>query len=234
MDFRLLYEALEIKKLIKKVMPELKYKSIVIFGPQASGKGTQADALSEKFNIPHISTGAIFREEILIGTELGKKVGKLINGGNLVPDDITNEIAKKRLNEPDVKNGFVMEGYPRNIEQAEFLEGLAKIDLALEIWISDEEAVMRIGGRRSCKKCGAIYHVKFNPAKTEGRCDKCRGELVLRDDDGEQAVRARLRAYHEQTEPLIEFYKERGVYQKIDGMPPIGDVTRQILDVFEK
>lgn len=212
-------------------MPNLKYKHIIIFGPQAGGKGTQAGVLSEKFNIPHISVGAIFRDEIKNGTELGKKVEGIINAGNLVPDEITNEVVKKRLGEADLENGFVMEGYPRTLNQAEFLDGAKKIDLALEVWISDEEAVMRIGGRRNCPKCGTPYHLRFNPPKKEGKCDKDSEKLTIRDDESDEIVKQRLKIYHEQTEPIVEFYKGRGIYQKVDGMPPIADVTREIMEL---
>jgi len=214
-------------------MSNLEYKNIIIFGPQASGKGTQADVLAEKFGIPHISTGAIFRDEIKKGTDLGKKVEEILNAGNLVADEITNEIVKKRLGEADCKNGFALEGYPRNLNQAEFLDSIVKINLALDVWISDEEAMMRIGGRRSCPVCGAIYHLKFNPSKEEGVCDKDGEKLVIREDDKDEAVKKRLDIYHKETEKVLEHYKEKGVYQKIDGMPPIPEVTKQIMEVVE-
>jgi len=214
-------------------MFNLNYKNIIIFGPQASGKGTQADVLAEKFGVPHISTGAIFRDEIKKGTDLGKKVEEILNAGNLVADEITNEIVKKRLGEADCKNGFALEGYPRNLNQAEFLDSIVKINLALDVWISDEEAMMRIGGRRSCPVCGAIYHLKFNPSKEEGVCDKDGEKLVIREDDKDEAVKKRLDIYHKETEKVLEHYKEKGVYQKIDGMPPIPEVTKQIMEVVE-
>ena len=212
-------------------MPGLKFKNIILFGPQGSGKGTQADVLSGKFNIPHISTGDIFRENIKNGTELGKQVEKLTSNGILVPDEVTNEIVKERFKENDCENGFVLDGYPRNLNQAKFLEEVKKIDLALEVWISDDEAVMRITGRRTCSKCGTVYHLKFNPPKEDGVCDKDGEKLIIRDDDKEEAVRARLKIYHEQTEPLIEYYKEKGVYERVDGMPPILEVTEQIMEI---
>ncbi|NQU77635.1 adenylate kinase [Candidatus Falkowbacteria bacterium] len=215
-------------------MFNLNYKNIIIFGPQASGKGTQADVLAEKFGVPHISTGAIFRDEIRGGTELGKKVEGILNAGNLVPDEITNEIVKNRLSKSDCSAGFVLEGYPRNISQAGFLDKVAKVDLALEVWISDEEAVMRIGGRRNCPKCGTPYHLKFNPSKKEGVCDKDGEKLIIRDDESDEIIKQRLKNYHEQTEPIIDFYKERGIYKKIDGMPSISEVTSMIMKVVEE
>ena len=212
-------------------MPELKFKNIILFGPQGSGKGTQADVLEEKFNIPHISTGDIFRENIKNGTELGKQVEKLTSNGILVSDEITNEIVKERFKEDDCENGFVLDGYKRTLNQDKFLEEIKKIDLALEVWISDDEAVMRIGGRRTCSKCGTVYHLKFNPPKEDEICDKDGAKLIARDDDKEEAVRARLKTYHQQTEPLVEYYGNNGVYKKIDGMPPILEVTEQIMEI---
>lgn len=212
----------------------MKYKNIILFGPQGSGKGTQAGVISEKFGIPHISTGEIFRQEIKKSTALGKMTARIINDGNLMPDDITNKIVEGRLRGDDCQNGFVLEGYPRNLNQAKFLHDVTNIDLALEIWISDDEAVMRLGDRRTCPKCGAIYHLKFNPPKEAGVCDKCGKRLVIRDDDREEAVRARLKTYHEQTEPLVKFYKKEDVYRKIDGMPSIPEVTDAIIEIVEK
>ncbi len=213
-------------------MSKLKFKNIVIFGPQGSGKGTQADVLAEKFGIPHISTGEIFRENIKNKTELGQAIEKLMSDGHLVPDGITNNIVKERLNWEDCAEGFVLDGYPRTLNQAEFLGGVKKIDLMLEVWISDDEAVMRIGGRRTCPKCGAIYHLKFRPPAKDEVCDKDGEKLIIRDDDREEAVRARLETYHKQTEPVIEYYKNSGIYKKVDGMPPIPVVTEEILKII--
>ncbi|MBU4332354.1 adenylate kinase [Patescibacteria group bacterium] len=211
----------------------LKYKNIILFGPQGSGKGTQADILAEKFGMPHISTGEIFRQEIKEHTEIGKMAEQIINAGSLMPDDVTNEIVAKRLKKEATQEGFILEGYPRNINQAKALDSVIGIDLALEVWISDDEAVMRIGGRRTCPKCGAIYHLKFKPPRQDRVCDVDSEELVIRDDDKEEAVRKRLADYHEQTEPLIDFYKEKNIYKRINGMPPISEVTESIMEVVE-
>lgn len=205
--------------------------NIIIFGPQGSGKGTQADILAEKLKIPHISTGDIFRDNIKSQTKLGKLAQTFIDRGNLAPDEITIKIIKERLVKVDAQNGFILDGYPRNLAQVQALEQIIKTDLAMEVWISDSEALKRIGGRRSCLKCNAIYHLEFNPPKVQGKCDKCQSELIIRDDDKEEAIKKRLELYHQQTEPLIKYYQEQGIYLKIDGMPPIPEVTKEI---FEK
>ena len=163
--------------------------NIIIFGPQGSGKGTQAEVLSEKLNIPHISTGDIFRENIKNQTELGQKAKQYIDQGQLVPDDIVIDMIKDRLSQTDAKQGFVLDGYPRTIPQAEALDQIIKVDQVLEVWISDEESIMRLGGRRSCPKDGNIYHLKFNPPKEDGICDKCGGQLTIREDDTEKLIK---------------------------------------------
>jgi len=208
-------------------------KNIIILGPQGSGKGTQADILSKKFNIPHISTGKIFRGQIKNKTELGRKLKSLVNHGRLVPDEITNEIIKNRLSENDCQNGFILDGFPRNLNQAEFLDKITDINLVLEIWISDEETISRISQRKSCPKCGAIYHLKFKPPQKDEICDKCQKKLIIRDDDKEKAIKKRLKIYHKQTELLIEFYKNKGIYHKINGMPLIPEVTKEIMKIFK-
>lgn len=203
-------------------------KNIILFGPQGSGKGTQASLIHKNFHIPHISTGDIFRENIKNETELGKKVQQIISEGHLVPDEITNEIVKDRLEKEDCQNGFVLDGFPRNLKQAEFLDSFIKIDLALEIWISDEEAVERIGLRRTCSECGSVYHLTHIVPKKEGICDKCGGELIIREDDQEGAIKKRLKTYHEQTEDIIDHYKQLKVYNRIDGMRSIEDVNTEV------
>jgi len=208
-------------------------KNIIILGPQGSGKGTQADILSKKFNIPHISTGKIFRGQIKNKTELGRKLKSLVNHGRLVPNEITNEIIKNRLSENDCQNGFILDGFPRNLNQAEFLDKITDINLVLEIWISDEETISRISQRKSCPKCGAIYHLKFKPPQKDEICDKCQKKLIIRDDDKEKAIKKRLKIYHKQTELLIEFYKNKGIYHKINGMPLIPEVTKEIMKIFK-
>lgn len=203
-------------------------KSIILFGPQGSGKGTQASLIHKNFNIPHISTGDIFRENIKNETELGKKVQQIINEGHLVLDEITNEIVKDRLEKEDCQNGFILDGFPRNLKQAEFLDSFIKIDLALEIWISDEEAVERIGQRRTCSACGSIYHLTHITPREEGICDKCGGKLVIREDDREDAIKKRLKTYHEQSDDIIDHYEKLGVYTRVDGMRSIEDVNTDV------
>lgn len=202
-------------------------------GPQGSGKGTQADILSEKLGIPHISTGEIFRENIKNQTELGKKIEQIVKSGALVPDEITNEITKQRLEQEDCANGFILDGFPRNLPQTEFLDKVKEIGLILEVWISDEEATKRISQRRTCLKCQRVYHLIYNPPKNDEICDECGQKLVIREDDREETVKNRLKIYHEQTKPLIDYYKAKGVYEKIDGMPPIPEVTEQITKILK-
>ncbi len=202
--------------------------NLIIFGPQGSGKGTQAKILAEKLGIPHVSTGDIFREQIKSQTELGKKAEKYISQGQLVPDDLTIELIKNRLNQLDCQLGFVLDGYPRTIPQAKALDPIINIDKVLEVWILDEESIMRLGGRRSCTKCGAVYHLKFNPPKKDEKCDNCGGQLIVREDDMEPVIKKRLAEYHEQTESIKDYYQQQGKLIKIDGMPPIAEVTKEI------
>ncbi len=209
-------------------------KNIILFGPQGSGKGTQANIIKNNFNIPHISTGEIFRENIKKGTELGKKVQKEISEGHLVSNEITNEIVKNRLKEKDCQNGFVLDGYPRNLGQAEFLDSFMKIDIALEIWISDEEAVQRIGLRRTCSDCGSVYHLTHIIPKKEGICDKCGGKLIIREDDKEESIKKRLKTYHEQSDSIIDHYKKLGTYLRINGMQSIEKVNSEALELLKK
>jgi len=204
--------------------------NIIFIGPQGSGKGTQAEMLNKKLNIPYVSPGNIFRENISNKTELGKLAAEYINKGKLAPDSVTNDLVKDRLQNDDVKNGFILDGYPRNSVQAEFLDRIAKIDVVLEIYISDEEAVSRLAGRRSCK-CGAVYHLKYNPPKEEGKCDKCGGTLFVRDDDKEKEIKERLSIYHNQTETLLDNYKN---LVRINGEQSIEDVHADILKEIGK
>jgi len=207
--------------------------NIIIMGPQGSGKGTQADILSQKLNIPHISTGEIFRENIKNQTELGKKIDAIVKLGSLVSDEITNEITKKRLELPDCANGFILDGFPRNLIQAEFLNKIKTIDLVLDVLINDDEAIKRITQRRTCPQCQKVYHLIFNSPKQENTCDKCGQKLIIREDDKKEAVKKRLEIYHKQTKPLIDFYKAKNIYQEIDGAPPIPEVTKAIAKIFK-
>jgi len=204
---------------------------IVILGPQASGKGTQAKLISEKLSIPHISTGDIFRKNIKEETELGKEVSSYLNSGRLVPDEVTNKIAEARLKENDCNNGFILDGYPRNIEQAEVLDSITNLDGAINVEIPDNQVVFRLEGRRTCsnKKCSRIYNINTSPSKEEGKCDKCGADLYQREDDKPEAIKKRLEIYHNETSPLIFYYKKKGILKKINGMQPIEKVFEDIL-----
>ena len=201
---------------------------IVLIGPQGSGKGTQAKLLKEKFGIPHISTGDIFREAIAEKTELGLKAKEIIDKGNLVPDEITNKIVKERLQKEDCKKGFILDGYPRNINQAKALDSFAKIDYAVEIFVPDEISIKRLSSRRQCPKCGAIYGLDI-PPKKDNICDKCGAELYQRDDDRPEAIKKRLEVYHKETEPVLDYYREKGILVRVDGTKPIKDVFEDIV-----
>ena len=195
---------------------------IIMLGAPGAGKGTHAKKITEKFGIPAISTGDIFRENIKNGTELGKKAKEYMDAGNLVPDELVCDLVVDRLKQDDCKNGYILDGFPRTIPQAEALTAaLAKnddaIDYALEIFIEDQAIIDRMSGRRVCKSCGATYHVVNIPPKTEGVCDECDGELIVRDDDAPETVKKRLDVYHEQTAPLIDYYKKQGILKVIDG-----------------
>lgn len=205
-----------------------KYR-IIMLGPQGSGKGTQADMLAAKLNIPKISTGDIFRQNIKEETELGQQVKAIIDAGKLVPDELTNDLMKNRIQEPDCSNGFILDGYPRNLFQAEALDKVTQITHVLEVYIPDEESVKRIGGRRSCP-CGKVYHLEYNPPKNDETCNDCGEKLYIRDDDKPEAIQERLKIYHEQSEPLVEYYSKKGVHVKIDGLPAIAEVSGEILD----
>lgn len=200
---------------------------IIIFGPQGSGKGTQAELIARRHGLPYISTGDIFRFNIKNETELGKKVQEFMSAGNLVPDELTNEIVHNRINQPDCEAGFVLDGYPRNVAQQKFLEGITQADHAVVIEISDEEAVKRLSNRLACK-CGLSYHTQFNPPHEAGKCDKCGGELYKRDDDQPEAIKNRLEIYHQETEPVYTKYDQKGILHKVDGEKTIEEVYEQI------
>ncbi len=183
----------------------------VIFGPPGAGKGTYSRRLQEKLGIAAISTGDIFRAAVKEGTELGKKVKSYLDAGQLVPDEITNEVLKKRLEEPDAQRGFILDGYPRTIDQIKFLESITSIDAVINLVVPEWVIVERLSSRRQCKKCGAIYNVRFLKPKVEGICDKCGGELFQRDDDKPEVIKERLKVYEENTKPLLDFFKEKDV-----------------------
>ena len=195
---------------------------IIMLGAPGAGKGTQAKMLAVKYQIPHISTGDIFRTNIKEGTPLGKKANEYISKGFLVPDELTNDLVRDRIAHDDCKNGFVLDGYPRTIPQAEALEDMlnemnTSLDYAIDVDVPDEVIVTRMAGRRACTKCGATYHISFNPTKVEGVCDICSEATVLRDDDKPETVSRRLGVYHQQTKPLIDYYKEKELLHTVDG-----------------
>lgn len=207
---------------------------IVLLGPPGAGKGTQAKQISSKYGIPHISTGDIFRKNISEKTELGVKAKGYMDKGLLVPDELTIEIVKDRLTESDCKSGFLLDGFPRTVKQAQALDGFldGKIDTALLIDVPKENIVGRMTGRRVCPNCGASYHIKFNPPKVDGKCDTCGTALVQRKDDSEETVNERLDVYYKQTEPLVQYYKSANVLRAVDGTKNIGDVFKDICDIF--
>ena len=182
---------------------------IIMLGAPGAGKGTQAKMIAEKYGVPHVSTGDIFRANIKNGTELGKEAKQYMDQGLLVPDELTVRILLDRVAQDDCKNGYVLDGFPRTIPQAEVLGD--HIDYAIDVDVPDENIIKRMSGRRACLTCGATYHIEHVPPKTEGICDKCGSELVLRDDDKPETVKNRLNVYHEQTQPLIDFYTNKGV-----------------------
>ena len=210
---------------------------IVMLGAPGAGKGTQAVMICEKYGIPHISTGDIFRSNIKNGTELGKKAKEYMDQGKLVPDELTIQLLLDRVAQDDCKNGYVLDGFPRTIPQAEVLEeALTKlgdrIDYAINVEVPDENIVKRMGGRRACVNCGATYHIEHVPPKKEGICDNCGSELILRDDDKPETVKNRLSVYHKQTQPLIDFYNGKGVLRTVDGTVDMKDVFNAIVAIL--
>jgi adenylate kinase len=199
---------------------------LILLGAPGAGKGTQAENISREFGIPQISTGNILRAEVKKGSELGLQVKDILAAGKLVPEEIVIAMVRERLKEPDCANGYILDGFPRNIAQADALATFAKIDAVLVISVPDEKIVKRMAGRRTCPGCGATYHIESNPPKKEGVCDTCGAELTIRADDREEVVRDRLRVYHEQTEPLIAYYTERGLVRTVEGQDRLEDTTR--------
>ena len=210
---------------------------IIMLGAPGAGKGTQAKMLAEKYSIPHISTGDIFRANIKEGTELGKKAKEYMDKGLLVPDELVVDLVIDRFKADDCKNGYILDGFPRTIPQAEALDAALaaqgdKMDYAINVEVPDENIVNRMSGRRACVGCGATYHIKYNPTKVEGICDVCGKELILRDDDKPETVLNRLKVYHEQTQPLIDFYTERKVLRTVDGTRDMKDVFADIISIL--
>lgn len=210
---------------------------IIMLGAPGAGKGTQAIKIADKYGIPHISTGDIFRANIKNGTELGKKAKEYMDKGALVPDELTCDLVVDRIHKDDCAKGFVLDGFPRTIPQAEALEkALAKdnekMDYAIDIEVPDESIVKRMSGRRACVNCGATYHIVSAPPKVEGICDHCGGKLTTRDDDKPETVQKRLTVYHEQTQPLIDFYKKTGILHSVDGTKQLDEVFAEVVKIL--
>ncbi len=206
---------------------------IIFFGAPGAGKGTQAEIVSEKLAIPAISTGAIIREAIKTGTDMGKSAQSYIEQGALVPDEVVIGIIKDRLKEKDCENGFILDGFPRTVPQAEALTAMGVgIDVVLNLEVSDERIVTRMSGRRTCPGCGASYHIVYKPTKTEGVCDKCGAALTIRKDDDPAVVKSRLETYHNETEPLKDYYSKMGILKTVEGQEELSDTTALTLSAL--
>lgn len=210
---------------------------IVMLGAPGAGKGTQAAMICDKYNIPHVSTGDIFRSNIKNGTELGKKAKAYMDAGQLVPDELTIQLLLDRVSQDDCKDGYVLDGFPRTIPQAEVLtkalsESGEQVDYAINVDVPDENIVTRMSGRRSCPKCGASYHIQYIPSKVEGVCDTCGSDLIQRDDDRPETVQNRLSVYHAQTQPLIDYYEQAGALRTVDGTKDKDDVFQDIVAIL--
>ena len=206
---------------------------LILLGAPGAGKGTQADILSRMCNIPTISTGNILRAAMKNGTPIGLKAKEYVESGKLVPDDVIIGIVRERLAEDDCKNGYILDGMPRTIPQAQALEDVGiEIDVALSIEISDEEIVERMSGRRTCKDCSTTFHIVSNPPKVEGKCDNCGGELIIRKDDAPETVKDRLAVYHKETEPLIDFYAKRGKLKTVRNQQSVEETTKVVLQAL--
>ena len=213
---------------------------IVLVGPPGAGKGTQAAFLAKNLSIPHISTGDLFRANISQQTELGKLAKSYMDAGNLVPDEVTIAMAKDRMEQPDAQGGFLLDGFPRNVQQAVALDEMLKaegmkLDGVLDLEVPEDEVVKRIAGRRVCRNDSAhVFHVSYKPAKQEGVCDVCGGELYQRDDDSEDTVRTRLEVYHTQTEPIIDYYKAQGLVVTISALGKVDEVTGRAMEALQR
>ncbi len=212
---------------------------LVLVGPPGAGKGTQAQFISSHFAVPKISTGDIFRANVSEGTDLGLEARKFMDAGDLVPDEVTIGMVTERLAQDDASEGFLLDGFPRTVHQAEVLDGLladrsAAIDVVLELVVDDEEVVRRLSGRRTCRRCGHVWHVDFDPPASEGTCDRCDGELFQRDDDSEHTIRHRLEVYADQTSPLIGYYGDKGLLRGVDATGPVEDVTDRAINALRR
>jgi adenylate kinase len=212
---------------------------LVLVGPPGAGKGTQAQFISSNLSIPKISTGDIFRYNVSTGTELGRQAREFMDRGDLVPDEVTIAMVTSRLQEDDAQVGFLLDGFPRNVPQAETLKKMlgewdSRLDIVLELVVDDDEVVRRLSGRRTCRKCGRIWHVVFDPPARTGICDECGGELFQRDDDQEDTIRHRLEVYQQQTRPLISFYADEGTLLGIDATGPVEEITDRAMSALRR
>lgn len=208
---------------------------LILIGCPGAGKGTQAKRLSKHFNIPHISTGDLLREQIELKTELGKKITNIMDSGQLVPDEIVSNILSERLKRDDCKKGYILDGYPRNLSQAEGLSDIiGEADKVIFIEVNEDVIVERMSGRRDCPKCGQMYHIKHNPSKVSGVCDECGSALIQRKDDEEDTVKNRLRVYHETTMPIINYYDKKGILFRVSGNGDIEEITSCLIKTLEE
>ena len=208
--------------------------NLILLGAPGAGKGTQAAVISERLNIPQISTGNIIRAALKSGTEMGLKAKSFIDAGQLVPDEVVIGIIKERLVADDCKNGFILDGFPRTVAQAKALDEMGiKMDGVISIEVEDDAIIRRLGGRRLCSKCGSSYHVEYKPTAVEGKCDKCNGDLMIRSDDKPEVIKSRLDVYHDQTEPLKDFYAAKGVLKTVVGQEQIEDTTALTIAAIE-
>lgn len=207
---------------------------LILLGAPGAGKGTQAEIICDRYNIPALSTGNILREAVKKGTETGLLAKGYMDAGDLVPDEVIIKVIRERMQEPDAENGFILDGVPRTVAQAEALEKMGvDIDLVVNINVSDEDIVKRLSGRRVCENCGASYHTVYKPSKQPDVCDRCHGRLIIRKDDEPETILARLATYHEQTEPLIEFYRQRGKLAEVQGAEVLDETTARVQKVLE-
>jgi adenylate kinase len=212
---------------------------LVLVGPPGAGKGTQAQFIASHFAIPKISTGEIFRANVSEGTELGVEARKYMDAGDLVPDEVTIGMVEDRLGHGDAQSGFLLDGFPRTVRQAEVLDALldpmaSPLDVVLELVVDDDEVVRRLSGRRTCHQCGHVWHLDFDPPSSEGICDRCGGELFQRDDDSEDTIRHRLEVYADQTSPLIGYYGDKGLLRGVDATGPVEDVTERAINALRR
>ena len=212
---------------------------LVLVGPPGAGKGTQAQFIASHFAVPKISTGDIFRTNVSDGTDLGLEARKYMDAGDLVPDEVTIGMVKDRLSHDDTSEGFLLDGFPRTVQQAVVLDDMLAahdvgLDVVLELVVDDEEVVRRLSGRRTCRRCGHVWHLDFDPPATEGVCDRCGGELFQRDDDSELTIRHRLEVYADQTSPLIGYYGDRGLLSGVDATGPVEDVTERAINALRR